>query len=87
MKKMFLVAVMALGTASVFASSQPVQKNSVKESPLFCCTVMISLPREPGQPQQWIQSVACSTVSHEDACDKAYRAGREQIPREEMPRR
>jgi hypothetical protein len=31
MKKMFLVAVMALGTASVFASSQPVQKNSVLE--------------------------------------------------------
>jgi hypothetical protein len=77
MKKIFLIATMALGTGNVFASSQPIQKSPVKKSAdpklQFCCTVMISNGEETGQ------SSACSNQSHDDACNKAYAKAKKQI--------
>lgn len=77
MKKMFLIAIMALGTVNVFASPQPIQggsakkfiKKNEKKSPLVCCTVIVYMIGCDGQASG---STACAATKSE-ACDIAFK--------------
>ncbi|GAB4132327.1 MAG: hypothetical protein OHK0045_15730 [Raineya sp.] len=89
MKKMFLVAFMAVSSMAVRASSFPIissEEENVKEKKdgvlTYCCTVNIDTNCD-GRPE--VTSYACSLTSQEDACNKAFKNGMDYIKEELAP--
>jgi hypothetical protein len=71
MKKMFLVALMAMGASGVFATGKPAKKKArIKQGDRVCCTVTITTDNgQVSSHESCVNNITGSTIS---VCTMAY---------------